>query len=359
MTTDTLDHPETDITALVELPASDAFAVFSAERHPGREHPIDRILARVRAEVEAFVPDLSTSSGRKRIASMAYRVAQAKGALKKVGDDLAREQKEIPKRIDATRRHIADTLDAWRDEVRQPLTDWEAADDARKAKHTAALAAMAASHTAADGATSVELTHRLARVQTVEITPLACEEFEAEYRIARDAAITALHGLIKAAAKREEEAAELAQLRHDAAIRAKADAEERLRKEGEDRAKLEAENDARIERERAQAALNAERLAAEKREAEHRAQIAEMERKAAEAAVKARQEIEDAKRAEQAAQDAEKAAEADRAADKAHRGQVNRKALAALVEAGIDEAVAKAVLTLIVAGKVPAVKIEY
>jgi len=98
---------------------------------------IDPYLAHIRAEIDAFVPDLTTKKGRDAIASMAYKVSQSKSALEAVGKALADEAKEIPKKIDATRKHVKDTLDSWRDEVRKPLDDWESEQKAIEEKRLA------------------------------------------------------------------------------------------------------------------------------------------------------------------------------------------------------------------------------
>lgn len=50
-------QPETvtvsDVTELVVIPPSDALAIFTAQVTDGEPHPIDKILARIRAEIEA------------------------------------------------------------------------------------------------------------------------------------------------------------------------------------------------------------------------------------------------------------------------------------------------------------------
>src|SRR5690606_34102970 len=104
---------------LVTIEPKNALAVFTEEK------AIDPILARVRKEIDAFIPDITTASGRKAVASMAFKVAKSKTYLDGVGKKLVDEYKEIPKKIDATRKRVRDTLDEWKDEVRKPLTDWE------------------------------------------------------------------------------------------------------------------------------------------------------------------------------------------------------------------------------------------
>ena len=116
-------------------PKESAMVVFTTA------NSIDPYLAHIRAEIDAFVPDLTTKKGRDAIASMAYKVSQSKSALEAVGKALADEAKEIPKKIDATRKHVKDTLDSWRDEVRKPLDDYEAEQKAIEEKRLADIAA--------------------------------------------------------------------------------------------------------------------------------------------------------------------------------------------------------------------------
>src|SRR3546814_10114176 len=87
----------------------------------------------VRAEIDGFSGDVQTKKGRDAIASIAYKVAKSKTYLDGVGKELTDSAKELPKKIDATRKLVRDTLDAWKDEVRTPLTEWEQAEESRVA----------------------------------------------------------------------------------------------------------------------------------------------------------------------------------------------------------------------------------
>lgn len=351
----TMERPEIDVAALVEVSPKDALAVFSTKREDGKPHPIDHILARVRQEIDGFEGDVSTTAGRKKIASQAYRVSQAKSALKKVGDDLAAAQKEIPKRIDATRKHITDTLDAWRDEVRKPLDDWETAEKRRIATHTEAVDRIKAFSVVVSSQgqplTVADLNQNLAAVTAIEIGP-ACEEFEDEYRLQRELAISTLNTAIAARTKYEAEQAELIKLRAEAAERERKDNEERLRKEGEDRARLEAENDAR-------AAAQAADLARRKAQDEADAQILAAQR-AAEAAELRAQEAETKAKADlEAKKRADDAEQKRREENIEHRRTINAAALGGLIDGGVPDDQARAIIRLIVAGQVPHVSINY
>ncbi len=121
-------------TQLVEVPAKEtALQVYSAA------NGLDPFLAKIREEIDGFVPDVTTRKGREAIASIAYKVARSKTALDNVGKELVAELKEVPKKVDAERKRMRDLLDSWQAEVRQPLTDWEQREEMRKAKHQAGI----------------------------------------------------------------------------------------------------------------------------------------------------------------------------------------------------------------------------
>jgi hypothetical protein len=348
----TVLEPTSD--ALITIPVETAFDIFASNDGTA----IDPYLVQIRRKVDEFQPSLKTATSRKQIASMARKVSESKVYLEAIGKALADEQKEIPKRIDATRRKVKEYLDALRDEVRQPLTDWENAEEARVAGHLAAIARIR--DLAAGAGLSVEaLRQRLAEADSLIVSEAACHEFTGDYDAAKTEAIAALTDLIAKQERADAERAELEALRKEKAQRDAAEAE-RQRIEREAEAKRQAElaaeaaKKAAAERAELEKTLAAERaknealaanLAAQK-EAE-RIATESAQRAAAEAAAKAKEEAD------------ERAAQAKREADTAHKGKVNRAAVAALVAGGIEESVAKAALKLIIQGKVPAVSISY
>lgn len=327
---------ETQSSELVVLPdGMNAFDVFAAKDRTA----IDGILAQVRAKVDAFEGDVSTSAGRKAIASFARKISTSKTFLEEIGSELAREQKEIPKRIDANRKHLKDTLDKWRDEVRAPLDQWEAAETARIEKHKCGIARIVAlSQTVGS---SGEYMTAIATVEAIEVTPAACEEFIDEYRLQIDMALQGLRSRLEGQRKYEAEQAELAVLRAEKAKRDAEDEKERLRKEGEERARLDAEAD-----------LRAQAEAARQREEALKRDLEEANRKAEAAAAAAKAEQVAAARA---ADEAQK----KREADVEHRRKINAEALADLVAGGLTEKDAKAALTLIIGGHVRCVTVRY
>lgn len=330
---------------LVTIDPANALTVFTTPGH------VDPILAKVRAAIDAFKPDTSTATGRKAIASIAYKVAQSKTYLDAEGKKLADQQKEIPKKIDATRKAIRDTLDAWKDEVRAPLTAWEKAEDDRIAGHKERLDAFHVWRTESSDIGSNAIRTAIKNAEAIEIDA-SWEEFASEAAVAKDHALTAMRSALAAAEKREAEAAELSRLRAEAAAREQADREARIAHEAAGRARMEAEAKAAAEKKAAEDAARREREVAELRELGLKLQFEQAKLRAAEAEAKAKRDAE-AKKAAEAAEIAR------READKEHRSTVNRAALAALVEAGIDEATAKRVVEMIETKKVPHVSISY
>jgi colicin import membrane protein len=331
--------------SLERLEINDALATFTTP------NAIDPLLAQVRAAIDAFVPDVTTASGRKAIASIANKVAKAKVHLDNEGKKLADVQKEVPKKIDACRKHIRDTLDAWKDEVRAPLTEWEAKEDARIDRHKAAIQWLELRTSDIAGLDAGELSSNLASVNALAVGP-ECEEYEAAYAAAKLKAIEALTKQLAIRQQYEAEQAELARLRAADAERQKKDHEERIAREAAERATREAAAKAETERRAAEIGAAREREAAERRELELRLQAEQAERRAVEAEAKAKRDTE-AKAAKDAAE------QASREADRTHRATVNKAALEAFMRRGLDESTSKHVITLIAQKEIPNVSINY
>jgi len=333
-------------TQLVTIPKANALEIFTTPAM------IDPILARIRQQIDEFKPDLSTASGRKAIASIAYKVAQSKTYLDGVGKELVAAQKEIPNKIDASRKRIRDTLDAWKDEVRKPLTDWEAAEEARVNRIKADLAELQGTIDDRQERSCEAIRDRLSEVKAEAITEDRWNEYTGAAAELKDKAIAALETALVAAEKREAEAAELARLRAEAAERERAEREAQAKRDAEERERRAAEAAAAAERAKAEGAARAAQEEATRKDREHKAALEAAERRAVEAAAKAKAEVEEAARRELAEK-------AKREADREHRATINRMALSAFVGHGFDEDAAKRVVTLIAAGEIPAVSINY
>lgn len=354
----------TETTDLIVLPPKEtALQVYSAPQG------LDPYLFKIKEELDAFVPDVSTKKGRDAIASIAYKVAKGKTALDNIGKDLVAELKDVPKKIDAERKRMRDLLDQWKDEVRKPLTDWEEAEEARKQEHQGCITRIQFFGQGFDGVDAATLKQRVEALEAIAIGE-HLEEFEAEAHRAKSKALEALTAALAAREKYEAEQAELAKLRAEAADREQKEREERIAREAAERAQREAEAKAQAERDavakrEAEAAaaaerrelelkLQAERAEREKAEAQQREAQARVdaERKAAEAVAEEQRRV-----AAQAAADAKEAERRER--DKAHKTAVNRAALDAFVKGGMTEECAKLAVTLIAKKVIPAVSITY
>jgi colicin import membrane protein len=306
---------------LVVIEQKNVMTVFTHDR------AIDPILEKIAKEARSFVGDVSTSQGRKDIASMAYKVAQTKTYLDGLGKALVDEMKELPKKVDASRKSARDFLDALKEEVRKPLDDWEAQQERVETEKKAAAEAEAL-------AKQVEADHELALLMNAEFDRQLEEKrkAEAEAKIAHERRIA-----------------------EEAAAKAKADAEEKAlaEKQAAEKALL----DAKFAQERAER----EKVEAEKAAAQAKAEAEIRAKMAAEQAEKDKlQAIENERKRIEAVAEAERKAEEAREADKTHKKKINNAVLEAIVaESGINAEQGKAIIIAIASGKVPHLKISY
>lgn len=356
------------------LPAKEnALTVYTADKG------LDPFLAQIRAEIDSFVPDVTTKKGRDAIASIAYKVAKSKTALDNLGKDLVAELKDVPRKIDAERKRMRDTLDAWKDEVRKPLTDFELAEEARIAKHEANIKWFN-DHLDNTSVDSLELIGKIALCKSMPVDE-SYEEFESRAHKVKGSVLRSLNIALDDIKKREEEQAELARLRAEAAQREQKEREERIAREAAENARIAAEREAQSERERLaaiQRELDMEKqraIEAAEREKIEAEKLALAQQLAAEqAAAKAKQDaIDAAERAErdkQAAIEAERkrqadAAESERLAaeqrekNKAHAKKINNEILQDFMAQGLSEDCAKTAITAMAKGLVRNVKVIY
>ncbi len=348
---------ETTSTALATLQPENALTLFTDG--PG----LAALLTDIRKQASSLVPDLTTAKGRKEIASVAYAVAQTKTYLDGIGKALTDEYKEIPKKIDATRKQIRDELDKLKDEVRAPLTAYEEAEANRVAalqqrlNEIAQLGNMPV--TAIHGATAEQLGGWLAQLEQIAIDD-SWQEKQTEAGVAKEAAILKVTQALEARKQYEAEQAELERLRQEQAKRDQAERERQIAEQArqaeadrqlQERAESQRREQQAKEREE-QARRDAEEAQRKQVEAEANAQR-QAEEAAARAAEQERQRIEDEQRA--AAEEA-----ARRAADVEHRRTINAAAVTAIMlAADVDPEQAQSLLKAIVLGKIPNVSISY
>lgn len=308
---------------LIVINKENALDVFTGEK-------LEEYLKAIKENALNFVADVKTPTGRKQIASKAHSVAKEKIRIDDVGKTLVSEWKMRAKLVDEARKKTRDFLDDLKLEVRRPLTDWEKAEDERiEAEENAAELEKAYTEAIAEN----ELFNRQREI----------ERKEAELKAIEDARI----------AKEQAEREEKERLEREARIakEAKEQAEKEAQKkiEAEKRAKIEAELKAKEEAERAEQAKveAAERAEREKREAIAKAKLDEQERIA-----KIEREKEEKIRIEREA--AER-----KAANIAHQRKINQSAMKCFLENGIEESIAKKIITLIAQKKIENITIIY
>lgn len=330
---------------LVTIEKSNVLAVFTTEKG------LDPLLAKVRNEIDSFVPDVTTKKGRDEIASIAYKVAQTKSYLDKTGKELVDQLKQQPKMVDSERKRMRDTLDAWRDEVRAPLT---ALEDAEKEVLT-----MLQLSCDVESLTSAQIKERIYKVEQTDISFAVVKPKDLEKQLKHTLDLLAVKFAEVESA--EVKQAEIERLQKEAAEREQKEREERIAREAAERARIEAETKARLEAERIEneklkAVEAAERAERERVESEQRAERLRIEaeqraeREKLEAIERERRDAERREQmriqAEQQARLQQEEAERKRKADYEHRRAVNNAILSALTQNGVQEDVAKQVISL-------------
>jgi colicin import membrane protein len=345
-------------TDLIELSQPNALDTFT-----DREK-VDAIIAMVAEKAEAALQNLhsvglydaATDEGRAAIKSLAFKVTKSKTALEAIGKDLAKEAKELPKKIDAGRNRFDEQIDALAKRIRAPVTAWEAAEEARKAAHVAKIDSLKG-YVAGLDTDQETIRGLLAAAESVEVSPEKCEEFEDGYHLAKENAVSGLKTALAARIKHEADQAELAALREKQRIADEQEAE-RLRlqriREREQQIEQEAADRARRETE---AALQKEIDAANERAAAiEKAANEERARDAAERSRIAAEEAAEAARQEEIAKEARR-----KEASKLNRQKVAGEASAALMlkVEGLTEKMALDVVRAIAKKEIPHIEIVW
>lgn len=375
--------PETSGTALTLSKDFTPVAVVTSEK--------DRtaFFAKVKAELEAFVPDMTTEKGREAFASKAFECNKAKAEIERTVKTLTEDWRTKTNLANAARKDIVDELETLRVNFRKPLTEYEDAEKARKqavkdfllelsqaaligideTSDSIAAKSDALAGRVVDEATfgdSVEMI-RSEKSRVLAIYNAAYERLlQAEEDRARLAAFEA------AEAKKNEEAQRLA-AEKEATERA---AQEAAQREHDAQAARQAEADrlAQVAEKARQDALREQQEAMQRQLDE---QQAEADRKlhAAQEEARIQREAREKERTEREAEELRLAeehsrqlaeAKAQREADEArqrnieHRGKIMSAAKEALMTAAdIDEPTAKKIVMAIVSGTIPAASIQF
>lgn len=330
LTTESTQEAEKD---LIEVKKETALAAF--ETGEG----IDELIEMARKTVADFEHDMSTASGRKRSASLAYKVSRFKVRLDNLRKGLVSDKKELIKKVDQNGKYLRDSLDEVRDEARRPLDEWEVAEEARTTKHqdnVLAIGAMAPSGQWDDPVMSLaDLESNLDRARNMDIGD-SWEEFKEQALEARHIVTRELEQCIA----NEKNRLELYRLLKEK--------EERELKEATERAERE-----RLEKERKRAEEEKQRIEAAKKEAaelaaklEREKQLAHFREEEEKAAKIRREEIAKAEKELKRRQDEKEAAvrKAKEAEEKAKKAEFDRMVAEAQAKANADFAAKQAVL---------------
>lgn len=309
---------------------------------------VDEVLAKIAEEARAHVPDASTKKGRDAIKANVTLVTKSKTYLENKGKELAAEYKEIPKRIDATRRKTKDFLTDLQAEVRLKLTEYEDEEKRIKAAADAKIAAeKLAAEIVSDHEIAILLNEKIDRDNAEAARILAdrakAERIEYEAKIKADAERKAredAQNIQREADERranEERARVAEQARKDAEAQAAIDAANKAAEDARN-AKIEADRKA------AQDKIDAENKAIQdKIDADNRVKAAaENER------IRIQRENEQLEREAKA-----------RAADTENRRTKNNEILGAMVSAGISASAAKSIIFAIAKNQIPHIQINY
>lgn len=282
---------------------------------------IQSVIYAVQDHVRSINLSADTAKGRREIKALAFRITRTKTAFEEVGKKAAATLKELPKQVDAGRKLLKDGLEAIADERLRPVTEFEEAEKKRE-KSLAELAGIPS-----------QLAQASVEVISAQITLMDTPGHypgDEEYCAVKAETIAILCAMLRAAEKREAEAAELLKLREEKAKQDQKDREEQIRRDAEAKAKAEAEERTRIQTETAKRKEAEAKLAQEKAEQaqkalefqlkeERRAAEERQEKAAREAILKEREEQEFKAKKEQAEREAA-------SANLEHRKQVNKEA---------------------------------
>lgn len=301
----------TDISVLPER--ADIPALFEKEKG------IETLVKTIETEVRKEAIDVSTAKGRKAAKSLAAKVSRSKTLIDEVGKEQNEERNRLNKEVNAKRNLAKERLDALRDEVRAPVEQWEREEAERVKKHQIALGLFETDQLTALNS-SDELQSLINQIEQTEIDD-TWEEFEAEARENKAAALSKYQSDFDVAKDRENKDAELAELRAKEA--------ERQREDGEREAKARAEKEEAERKEREEKAV---------KEREEQAAKAERDRIARE-------------------QQEREAAEQKRKADAEHRRKIRKEVIDAITAA--KPANWEEVVDAMIAGEIPHVKVQF
>lgn len=414
--TDVAELPRAETGTAIALIVSETPVVVLTDKEKRAE-----FYAHIQAEVDSFVPDISTVKGRDAIKSLAYKITRTKTAIDAAGKELNDEARQRINAVDAERRAAREHLDALAKQVRAPLTEWEEAEDARKAEVERIITMLRSSRFVEQSETSDSIRERGTIIHNIAIDPDVFQDRADEAEREKKDTVAHLLAAMEQAIKAEKAAEELERLRKAEAERVAAGQAKREAEEAEARrieeekraeqakADAEAAEQRRIEAAAEQAKRDAEAKADQERQAAERKReyarqiidhikqvglgmiggqpqpygvlLHELEikieinddlgdlqdevraiRDATHAQLTASMERAEAKAEQQEREEEQRKADEQRRqreADQAHRTKVMTAAKEAIMSCGADEETARKIVLAIKAGEVPNITIGF
>lgn len=343
-------------TELAIVPSQEnALAVFTTN------NGLDPFLSKIREEIDSFFVDadmdMSNAGNRKKIASMAHKIARSKTALDDAGKELTSQLKEMPRKVDAERKRMRDLLDEWKEQVRNPLTQWELAEEDRITKILTRIEAI--EHLQFVGFVDVDSIKT--QIENVKITIIddSFAEFKDKAEAAKNKILVYLQDLLEN--RIEEERAESERLRAEEERRI--EAEKKVEIERAEREKRIAEDAARKAEQEAAERAKKEKEAAERRELELKLEAEKAKREALEAEERAKKAaIETEQRLKREAEELarkEREEQQRRESDKVHREKIHKTIVEDLMAHGLTLDEAQNVCNALKDGFISYVEIKY
>lgn len=307
-------------------------------------------LETLKAENAKTVFQYEDPKGNAAARSYIRKLASTAVAIDKRRKDLGEESREYIKRVNAEGQALEAEVRKMMEPHQKAINEIEEREKKRVSEVRERIERIRL-YQECKGHDSTELKNGIAELEAIAIDT-SFAEFMAEATIEHKKALDAHKSELEIALKREAEQAELERLRKEAADRAQKDHEERIAREAAE--KREAELKAEVER--------AEKLRLQAI-ADVECQKKQAEQDAIDAAAKAEKDKQDAieaerKRVEKEAAD-KAAADAKREADIKHQKKIHADIIEGLAGCGVDETTAKAIITAIRKGEIPHIKIEY
>lgn len=169
------------------------------------------LFARIRAEMDAFKPDLSTAAGRAAVKSFAFKITKTKTAVEGARKDKTEAWRKQTDEVNASGRVIKARLEQMEDEARKPLTDWEEAEKARVEKVANWFEAAERAVVILNDDTSEAVAERLATFESATLDADTFGDSLDRAEATRQQTVEALHAAHARLVQEEADRAELAE----------------------------------------------------------------------------------------------------------------------------------------------------